>query len=311
MGSSFSYEEASSPAFWKALCPSCSIDENSERANTLALPAGWEKVSRQWRKEGYIALPSVLSAGLVSALLEAVEASRKATGLPLFAMVYDECWEVVWRVSRILQELLGGDVRVLPDCWVWWLDPTREEAGWAPHRDRVKGTLAADGTPHVISLWLPLTDATPLNGCMYVLPAHLDPVYGQPPKRGDVASQSFQHMRAVPAPAGSMLCWTQQLLHWGGTSSEFAESPRVSMAFEIQRSDVPAFSTPLFRVDEPPDFSLRLGLIGRQILQYQHIEQVAALPNEMVAMARKLHRNLPQKRSFSQVLGGLFRPSKE
>lgn len=54
------------------------------------------------------------------------------------------------------------------------MPPSDQGAGWGPHRDRVQPTLDEDNSPHSLTVWLPFTDATPLNGCMYVLPAHHD-----------------------------------------------------------------------------------------------------------------------------------------
>ena len=30
-----------------------------------------------------------------------------------------------------------------------------------------------------LTTWIPLTDVSPLNGCMYLLPAHMDPKYAE------------------------------------------------------------------------------------------------------------------------------------
>lgn len=63
----------------------------------------------------------------------------------------------------------------MPDIWVFNIDPRHgEPAGWRPHRDRPHPWMA-DGTPNSLNFWLPLTEATPLNGCMYILPRPADP----------------------------------------------------------------------------------------------------------------------------------------
>jgi ectoine hydroxylase-related dioxygenase (phytanoyl-CoA dioxygenase family) len=127
----------------------------------------------------------------------------------------------------------------------------------------------ADGRPKVITVWLPLTDATPENSCMYVVPADRDPTYGS---EMDYLHQfSLADIRALPAQAGSVLGWDQAVLHWGSHSVNRAVSPRISIACEFQRGDQVPYGAPLFNPAEPPDFATRQVLIGRQILRYEHM----------------------------------------
>jgi len=116
---------------------------------------------------------------------------------------------------------------------------------------------------------VPLTEATPFNGCMYVLPAERDPHYAARVKKYDIAAP--QNIRALPAAPGSVLGWTQGLLHWSGRSSRRASEPRLSFSIEYQRGDEPAFNEPVLDPRVLPPFERRLGLIGKQILQYQHM----------------------------------------
>lgn len=55
-----------------------------------------------------------------------------------------------------------------------YVDPNRGDVGFSPHRDRQPDDSAAtfrpDGTAMYTTLWLPLTDATPENSCLYVIP---------------------------------------------------------------------------------------------------------------------------------------------
>jgi hypothetical protein len=116
-----------------------------------------------------------------------------------------------------------------------------------------------------LTCWIPLSDATPLNSCMYVVPAHLDPGYNN--ASGQLPSPYA--VRALPAKPGDYLIWNQAVLHWGSPSSEFGEAPRMSMALEFQRGDVSAFGAPLLAPDKAPSFAERLQLVARQILQYR------------------------------------------
>jgi hypothetical protein len=65
-------------------------------------------------------------------------------------------------------------------------------------------------------------------------------------------------------------------LHWGGRASSLALGPRASAAFEFQRGNKPPFNQPLLDPLRTPPFHERLGLIGKQVLQYQHMYPLTA-----------------------------------
>jgi SAM-dependent methyltransferase len=141
----------------------------------------------------------------------------------------------------------------------------------------VQPTLDPDDSPHSLTVWLPFSEATPLNGCIYVLPAQHDErfrrrVWDGP---GNDKVEDLQNIRALPAQAGSLLAWNQAILHWGGRASRRAEGPRTSAAFEFQRGDKPPFNEPLLDPQRVPSFAERLGLIGKQVLQYRHMYPLA------------------------------------
>jgi hypothetical protein len=163
--------------------------------------------------------------------------------------------------------VLDPEYRVLPAFWAWYVVPTESQAGWAPHRDRTGSLLRADDSPESLTVWLPLTEATPLNGCMYVYPAHLED-RSRASQTAVLAGAQLQHIRALPATPGSLLAWNQQLLHWGGRASRLATEPRCSIALEFQRGDGPPFENPLIHPEQLPSFHLRLGLSGKLLLKY-------------------------------------------
>ena len=111
---------------------------------------------------------------LVRRLEAAVRRLHERRCPPVFAFVYDEFWSVCAKLAPLLGSLLTHDYRQLPDFWVWYVDPQVEASGWRPHRDKGPGSLLPDGSPKSVTVWIPLTDATPLNGCIYVVPSHLD-----------------------------------------------------------------------------------------------------------------------------------------
>jgi hypothetical protein len=141
--------------------------------------------------------------------------------------------------------------------------------------------LRPDGGPISLTTWIPLSEATPLNGCMYIVPAHADPTYGTP--REKEFHFELPAIRALPAKPGEILVWNQAVLQWGSRSSHCATESRISMAFEFQSLDSRPFNTPILPRDQAVPFDLRLRLISKQVLQYRHmykldpnIERVAA-----------------------------------
>lgn len=239
-------------------------------------------------REGYVQVADTFSEATTAPLCAAVT-TLSERAIPLaFAFVYDELWLTFQGLAHFLSKVLGEDYRALPDFWVWFLKPNDNSAGWGPHRDRVVPTLEPDNSPHSLTVWLPFTDATPLNGCMYVLPAHLDERFQR--RRWDGADNTAvpnpQNIRALPATAGSMLAWNQAVLHWGGRASRLGTSARISAAFEFQRGDRVPFNRPLLDPGRVPSFTERLGLIGKQVLQYRHMYPLA---DEVAAIATSLH----------------------
>ncbi|MBM4409652.1 MAG: phytanoyl-CoA dioxygenase family protein, partial [Chloroflexi bacterium] len=135
--------------------------------------------------------------------------------------------------------------------------------------------------PKSLTLWIALSDATPENGCMYLVPADRYPTYNTP----EDAKLRFTlpDIRVLPAPAGTAFAWTQAIFHWGARSSSRAAGPRISVGFEFQRGDIAPFNQPLLDIAAPPPFAGRLKLIAKQLLQYDHNYP---LPEGQRALAR-------------------------
>ncbi|MDX1570440.1 MAG: phytanoyl-CoA dioxygenase family protein [Xanthomonadales bacterium] len=261
-------EQIKDPDYWRKLIPGLTVSEGGEAMAPAEVSTG-ARDREQLMQEGYVQFDGALERRQAERLAEAVLQLGRSGYLPLFGFIYDEFWDAFSALGGLLRFALGDQVKMLPEFWVWNVDPGREEAGWRPHRDKQIDTLLADGMPKSATVWMALTDATPLNGCMYLLPASRDKAYrdfesGRTPVE-------LQSVRALPVPAGSVLLWNQRVYHWGARSSRFATEPRISMAFEFQRGDVDPFHEPLLPVPCRPPFDERLKLIGKQILQYRHM----------------------------------------
>src|SRR6266702_2021697 len=260
-------------AYWQSLAPHFHIAEQSFCSN-IAPIAPTPQRSREradlLRTEGYFHETDVDWGVDLSAMAELVKALTRNNLSPAFAFLYDELWYPFYKLHLIYSSLLGGKYCMLPDCWVWDVDPKRGEAGWKHHRDKPgRVSLFNDGTPKSLTTWIPLTRATPLNGCMYIVPAFLDPTYGT--ERHKSAEFELSSIRALPAKPGDFFIWNQAVMHWGSKSSPRGEESRVSMAFELQRADVPPFNQPLLPALAILPFEARLKLISKQMLQYRHM----------------------------------------
>lgn len=268
-------EQALDSAYWQALYPPFSLCANASLvrdlppldATTLA------HYTRSMDQYGYFATELPIARSLTAPLLECVETVRKAGWPPVFAYLYDEFW-TLWRVAPIAQILtaaLGDGYKWIPHGWCHYVQPVRGASGWPPHVD---GNL-----PNRMSIWVPLTDATIDNGCIYLVPKDMNTsAIGERRELRDASNlqlrELLQRGRAIPAPAGSLLGWQFRILHWGSTAHSTG-NPRVSLVLEfIAANEAPIKNEmPLYDPAAPlPDLPTRLYSIGRAIRQYMRYE---------------------------------------
>ena len=134
-----------------------------------------------------------------------------------------------------------------------WPPPTPElQRGWgAPEAllTRVSGPRVPGGQT-MLSLWCPLTDVTPDNGCMFVLPKEHDPLLHAPahPKHllpfdqhsGRCYFPLGGAVALAPCAPGAALAWHGSSVHWGGACSTHAEAePRSSLTAVLRLRAAP------------------------------------------------------------------------
>lgn len=239
---------------------------------SLLAPVDVAAVQAELWTEGYFVggVPSI-PAALVQRCRAAIERVIAAGAPPLAAFAYDAPWELQLLLAEHAAAALDGEAVLLPAFWAWRLGDEHAR-GWEPHRDRPANPIDERGAPSSITLWVALTDATTDNGCIHVLPAPLDVQYQNPQASCEVLH--VQCVRALPAPAGTVLGWTHALLHWGGVARA-GRGGRTSIAFELQaaahppRPDEPTFPRGWF-----PDPAQRRALIERQWQQYEHMHEL-------------------------------------
>ena len=154
--------------------------------------------------------------------------------------------------------------------------------------DPATSFIRRDGLPRLFTMWIPLTDATTHNSCIYVLPFPKDPVMrfylGGASLQGlhaasNKMSQQWSKVRALPAAAGSILAWSTYILHWGSESTEWTDAPRISIGVYCETEDAPRLC------DRPFDAQ------GRSYVNFQDTDYRLS-PEERLANRPKYHPHL-------------------
>jgi hypothetical protein len=287
----FSANKASDIEFWRAVCPEMTV-EGDHPHQQWDLPPTVSPTNLLLR-EGYLNQPGIIPQTLTDQMFAAVRKLRETGIPPAFSFVYDEFWLIFRNLSPLLKKILGNDYLLMPSLWTWYVPPSDSAAGWVPHRDRKPRCIRDDLSPNTVVVWLPLTDATVLNGCMYVLPAHLDESFAKrdwsekSSAEYAISGSQLQNIRALPAPAGSVLLWNGLLLHWGSRASALGTHPRCSTSLQFQRADVAPFEQPLLDPAMLPPFQDRLGYIGEQIVRYAKFASLDGPNALLIALALK------------------------
>lgn len=234
--------QAADQAFWQKLNPSLSIDDTPFPADLEDFSIRDTEISnhvQQMLQEGYFKTDAIVPKPEATKLALAVQSVVNCGLPPVFVFVYNEFWQLFSRLSGLITPILGDEYYLMPaDIWAWFIRPGSNV--WAPHRDIVtpESVFHADGRPTKTTVWIPLTDVTPLNSCMYVLPTHLDPNLPDNPFNISLRIQDLQNIRALPAAAGSVLAWNPRILHWGANCTRLAKVPRISVAIYMQSKDI-------------------------------------------------------------------------
>jgi hypothetical protein len=262
---------ASSDQFWRALCPDLTISADPFGTAGAAFEFPETVVERavaSVRTDGYLKTGPALEPADAQALASAVRRVIDAGFHPLFASVYDEYWKPLARLGNLLTPVFEAPPRLLGDYWLWCVSVDQAPAGWSPHRDHeVENTIHADGRPSLLTVWIPFTDATPENGCIYAVPRSREQLALQ---SGNPTGLALQDVLAIPARAGSIVAWNQDILHWGGRCTSYADGPRISTGIYFQSSDVADYRRGV-AFDAPLPFASRLELIAAAFWRYHSV----------------------------------------
>jgi Phytanoyl-CoA dioxygenase (PhyH) len=272
-------KQASDPEYWIGL--------NPENAISTASTGNWDSPSRvseaelqeaiqSYRALGFLSLPGLLSASKVMRMHAVVEKLLAADWPPVFSFVYDDFWLLgqASQLKCLLTSILHPDYRLLTRIWTHYVRAAPGHGGWVPHLDH------PDEAGHTTSVWIPISPATLRNGCMYIVKRsnQTDRLCRDFPGMSTFSKEQvnslLKNARALPAEPGTVLCWDEKILHWGGQVEDFCE-PRISIALEFT---VPSFAPAskqeklLNPLSGPPSFETRLQLICDAILSYRRFE---------------------------------------
>ncbi|MHB2017548.1 MAG: phytanoyl-CoA dioxygenase family protein [Candidatus Xenobia bacterium] len=279
--------------YWRALNPALSISQAppARLPNRVVSNKVYEGLGDWMRREGYCKVPPVMPKAITDEVRTAVATVEAAGWLPAFCFLYDAPW-IAARLNplrRFVESILGPGYRMLPDFWAWHVK--RNGRGYRPHREvGGPGMELPNGDPTAITVWIPLTDATIDNGCMYVIPLDLETEkvdkaavkarYGENNNLGFM----LHRVRALPARTGSLLSWNHLVFHWGTCSNPRANGTRQSFAFEFVRGDLDPSFHPHSRINPEsktdlrtttmnlsgplPSFEERVFLIARNMRSY-------------------------------------------
>ena len=167
-------------SFWTELSPNLHINQIDFGLSQNCFDVSLEKakdITMLMTEEGYVRLDNLTWDLPLESMVHLID-KLHALGLPItFCYLFDEFWSIFSRLHLSIECALGKDYQRLPDFWAWRVDPANDEQGWNVHRDKDYETLFVNGTPKTVTVWIPLTDATLLNSCMYIFPADRDPIY--------------------------------------------------------------------------------------------------------------------------------------
>jgi hypothetical protein len=162
--------------------------------------------------------------------------------------------------------------------------------GWVPHRDRdqLENALEPDGLPNYITIWMPITDATPKSSCLYFIPRMYDSTYDnsdEDRKYMDkifTTDESYQNILSLPLTTGGLLSFTSRVVHWGSKplppikgSKAKHTPPRQALSIAVANRKFEKVALAREGATEFPTFLESVLLAISQALRYNHQDPVS------------------------------------
>jgi hypothetical protein len=266
---------ARDPAYWRRLAPTLSIESEPRLREPVLAAAALTAITSSIAEHGFFEAPRIVAVEDLALLNHAVDAVTSDGWPAVFAWIYDDLWTLARLpdVAAILTAQLGPGYLQIPHIWTHVVAPAVGASGWAPHFD-------GEGAQR-LSVWIALTDATASNGCMHLVPRRRLPAafarnwQAFPEVAIADAVEALHAVRSLPVAAGSILGWSFDVLHWGGTCTS-VETPRRAVSLEfIARDESPrSDEAPLVELTGPlPSLQQRLAMIATAVCTYEKFER--------------------------------------
>jgi len=248
---------------WKAIAAEHDLTVGKDSlAKSLAIeraspepPQSHTQAQEEINTIGYTILPP-LNKNLAAAVSRAIAAVAEHNLPPVFALVFDEAWQLLDEQLEALEasNILGTEGVVLEaDINCWKLTETtpgsvkRVGGNFSnPHRDLRYDQCHEVATDKLtaLSLWVPVNKAgaTACNGAMRCLPINQDPLFFCPdhPDHMTTSPTLASQAAVLVAEQGSACCWQPSLIHYGGSYSPSSSiPPRMSIAATFRAAEAP------------------------------------------------------------------------
>lgn len=150
--------------FWRGINPQLTITDEPFAAPAEpyeVAPSEVEQAVEQVAREGYLQTPPAIPLQTCEALAQGVKNIIQAGLHPIYVSLYDEYWQVMRNLSKVMAPVLGSEYLPLGDYWCWCISPETAASGWGAHRDYQFKSNATreDGRPMLVTAWLPFTEA--------------------------------------------------------------------------------------------------------------------------------------------------------
>jgi len=203
----------------------------------------------------------------------------------------DDPWKIFQTLHPLLSSILGPSYVRLPAFWASVVDSV-VKLGWYPHRDRDFDSLYPDGRPKTVTVWVPLSQASTSNSCLYFIPADKDPTFkvsldplpttGKKTRKRLRAENLLsypitdyaQDIIAMPCKVGEALIFHGAVVHWGGAATDDATFPRVSIAMEFMAGALEPYETPATTPLVIPQVDVRFRMICECVRRYGELGSV-------------------------------------
>lgn len=211
----------------------------------------------------------------LQAIADTMEHLKASGWPPVFVLMFDETWRMLEGLFEIMEPIMGEGCELEASLYGWALEPPTmtaegevEKVGGnfgQPHRDFPFDQCHLDDgeTPSVVSVWIPMVQATLDNGCMYVVPREMDPLFDRPEDKYHLTPTlrpfPYAHVRPLNTGAGTVLIWNTCTIHWGSACSP---TEYLTQGEESRKSIAMSFRVPQ----------------GKQAMREKEWEQYGRLP---------------------------------